>query len=372
MILDLYGEVNPVWKKQSAFFGKPWIWNVLHNFGGRTSMSGKLEDMSSNLKDAINSPERGDFSGIGMAMEYFGNNPIVQEFVTSMIWEKQIPDVKEWVSSYVTNRYGKKNEFALKAWDGMLKTVYNSHKQTGTFLCERPGFYNPKLTYRTSPIPDYDTKILGESLKNLLNCSEEFKHLKTYQFDVVNLTRQFISPLAYYWILDLENAYKKKDINEFLKLKSMYLNLIKDFDVLLSTKKEYLLGDWVESAKKWGDNKQEKNLYEWNARNLITLWGEKCTEGQFDDLNNYAYKQWAGMFTDYHLVRWNKFFDEVESAMRRNENWDRAAFLESSCNWEKSWSYNKNTFPTIPKGDPIKVSKQIFDKYVPYTLNHSK
>jgi alpha-N-acetylglucosaminidase len=207
----------------------------------------------------------------------------------------------------------------------MLKTVYNSHKQTGTFLCERPGFYNRKLTYRTSPIPDYDTKILGDALKDLLNCSNDFRNLDTYQFDVVNLTRQFISPLAYYWILDLENAYKKKDVNEFRKLKSMYINLIKDFDVLLSTKKEYLLGGWVESAKKWGDNKQEKNLYEWNARNLITLWGEKCTEGQFDDLNTYAYKQWAGMFTDYHLVRWSKFFDQVETAMQKNENWDRAA-----------------------------------------------
>ena len=209
-------------------------------------------------------------------------------------------------------------------------------------------------------------------MNNLLNCSDDFRNLDTYQFDVVNLTRQYISPLAYYWILDLESAYKRKDINEFLKLKSLYLNLIKDFDVLLSTKKEYLLGVWLEDAKKWGDNKQEKNLYEWNARNLITLWGEKCTEGQFDDLNTYAYKQWAGMITDYHLVRWSKFFDQVETAMKKNENWDRAAFLESSCTWEKDWSHNTNTFPTVTKGDPIKISKQIFNKYLPYILNHNK
>lgn len=372
MILDLYGELHPVWKKQSAFFGKPWIWNVLHNYGGRTSMSGKFQDMASNLKDAMNSPGKGNFSGIGMAMEYFGNNPVVEEFVMGMSWGKEVPDVKHWLDTYVRNRYGKKNEFAFKAWDGMLATVYNSHKQTGTFLCERPGFYNPKMTYRTSPIPDYDNNILGDALKNLLNCSDAFRNLDTYQFDVVNLTRQFISPLAYYWILDLENAYKKKDVKEFLKMKSMYINLIKDFDVLLSTKKEYLLGGWVESAKKWGDNKAEKDLYEWNARNLITLWGEKCTEGQFDDLNNYAYKQWAGMFTDYHLVRWNKFFDEVEAAMRKNQNWDRAAFLEYFCTWEKNWSHNKNIFPAIPKGDPIKVSAQIFNKYLPYIRSHCK
>ncbi|HVT86828.1 MAG TPA: alpha-N-acetylglucosaminidase [Chitinophagaceae bacterium] len=370
IMLDLYGEVHPVWKKQAAFYGKPWIWNVLQNFGGRTSMSGRLQDMATNLKDVFNSSEKGNFSGIGMAMEYFGNDPVVQEFVMSMVWEKEIPDVNQWLDNYVINRYGKKNEFALKAWQEILSTCYNSNKQTGTFLCERPGFYNPKLAYRTSPIPDYDPKILGDALDNLLKCSDEFKNLDTYQFDVVNLTRQFISPLAYYWILDLQDAYQKKDLNQFLKVKVLFINLIKDFDVLLATRKEYLLGRWVESAKKWGETKEEKDLYEFNARNLITLWGEKCTEGQYDDLNNYAYKQWAGMFTNYHLVRWNKFFEEVETALRKKENWDRNSFLESSCAWEKNWSHNnKNTFYTKPVGNPVEVSKRIFKKYLPLLIN---
>jgi alpha-N-acetylglucosaminidase len=364
MILDLYGELHPVWKKQAAFQGKPWIWNVLHNYGGRTSLSGRLQDIATNLKEVINSPAKGKFSGIGMAMEYFGNNPVIEEFVMSKVWEKEIKPVPEWLNRYATERYGKKNESAMKAWEGMLNTVYNSHKQTGTFLCERPGFYNPKLTYRTSPIPDYDPKILGKALENLLNCADEFKQLDTYQFDVVNLTRQFISPLAYYWILDLEKAYQKKDMIAFLQLKTQFTDLIRDFDVLLATRKEYLLGNWLEAAKKWGATPEEKELYEWNARNIITLWGEKCTEGQFDDLNTYAYKQWSGMFTDYHLVRWNKFFSEVETAMRKNENWDRTQFLESSCTWEKNWSRKRNLFPATPQGDPVTVARKIFTKYL--------
>jgi len=372
IILDLWGEAHPVWDKQSAFYGKPWIWNVLQNFGGRTSLSGRLQDMSKNLKDVLDSPDKGNFSGIGMAMEYFGNDPVVQEFVMNMIWEKDVPDVKQWIGKYVADRYGKKNEFAGNAWEVMLGTVYNSNKQTGTFLCERPGFYDPKLAYRTSPIPDYDPKVLGNALDNLLKCSDEFKNLDTYQFDVVNLTRQFISPLAYYWILDLQDAYQKRDLDKFVKVKTQFINLIKDFDVLLSTRREYLLGRWVEDAKKWGETNEEKNRYEWNARNIITLWGEKCTEGQFDDLNNYAYKQWAGMFTDYHLVRWNKFFDEVETAIRNNENWDRTRFLESSCEWEKSWSYHKNIFPSKPQGDPIEVSKKMYEKYMLFIVKYSK
>lgn len=372
VILDLWGEAHPVWKTKSSFYGKPWIWNVLHNFGGRTSMSGKLSDMSGNLKEVINSPENGSFSGIGMAMEYFGNNPVIEEFVMGMVWEKDVPDVKEWLHEYTRNRYGKQNDFATKAWEGMLETVYNSHKQTGTFLCERPGFYNPKLSYRTSPIPDYDTNILGTALENLLNCSDQFKGQDTYQFDVVNLTRQYISPLAYYWIIELQDAYEKRDKDRFLKLKGQFIKLINDYEVLLSTRREYLLGNWVEAAKKWGDTKEEKDLYEWNAKNIITLWGEKCTEGQFDDLNTYAYKQWAGMFTDYHLVRWNKFFEEVENALNKNEKWDRAPFLESSCQWEKNWSSDKKLFSTVPQGDAVEISRAMYKEYSPHLRSKGK
>jgi len=347
IILDLYGELHPTWKKKSSFYGKPWIWNVLQNFGGRTSMSGKITDMADGLDEALNSPEKGNLSGIGMAMEYFGNNPLVQEYVMSRVWSDGGGNVQDWLSSYVENRYGAKNENADKAWQEMLNTVYNSHKQTGTFLCERPGFYNPKMAYRTSPVPDYDQKVLAQALRDLLKCSDEFGNLETYQFDLVNLTRQVISPLAYSWILELEQAYKTKDLDTFLKIKKQYLSLIEDFDVLLASRKEYLLGTWIEDAKSWGETEQEKALYEWNARNLITLWGEECTEGQFDDLNNYAYKQWAGMFTDYHLVRWTRFFDEVETAMKANKKWDRSSFLESSCEWEKNWSHQQNLFPTV-------------------------
>jgi len=372
VILDLYGELHPTWNKKSAFYGKPWIWNVLYNFGGRTSMNGNLSDMSLNLQEANNSTKKGNLSGIGMVMEYFGNNPVVEEFVMDMVWNKGMVNVDNWISDYSTNRYGRKNKFAQKAWEEMLKTVYNSHRQTGTFLCERPGFYDKKMTYRTSLIPDYDIDTLNMALKNLLNCSNELKTIDAYQFDVVNLTRQCLSPLAYYWILDLQNAYDKKDIDKFLKLKEKYLTLIRDFDRLLSTRKEFLLGKWTEEAKRWGESDDEKALYEFNARNLITLWGEKCTENQYDDLNTYAYNQWAGMFSDYHLVRWTKFLEEVETALRNGKTWNRDSFLESSCQWEKSWSHNRNPFPSITSGDPVEISRTVWEKYAPFLSNVNK
>ena len=34
LILDLYSEMKPVWNVTMSYFGKPFIWNTLHNFGG--------------------------------------------------------------------------------------------------------------------------------------------------------------------------------------------------------------------------------------------------------------------------------------------------------------------------------------------------
>ena len=37
--------------------------------------------------------------------------------------------------------------------------------------------------------------------------------------------------------------------------------------------KNFLLGPWLESAKALATNDGEKKIYEFNARNQITLWG---------------------------------------------------------------------------------------------------
>lgn len=68
------------------------------------------------------------------------------------------------------------------------------------------------------------------------------------------------------------------------------------------------------------------------------MWGEKCTDYQYDDSNKYAYNQLAGMLPDYHLVRWNRFFKMTEDALRNNIEFERAPFLEASCEWGKEWS----------------------------------
>src|SRR5205807_10180707 len=42
ILLDLAGDIKEIWRLQPAFRKKPYIWNLLHNFGGRTRLQGDL------------------------------------------------------------------------------------------------------------------------------------------------------------------------------------------------------------------------------------------------------------------------------------------------------------------------------------------
>ena len=51
------------------------------------------------------------------------------------------------------------------------------------------------------------------------------------------------------------------------------LDLLGDLDMVLGSDDHFLLGTWLESAKALATNDAERKLYEYNARNQITLWG---------------------------------------------------------------------------------------------------
>jgi alpha-N-acetylglucosaminidase len=55
-----------------------------------------------------------------------------------------------------------------------------------------------------------------------------------------------------------------------------------------------LLRRWIEMARAWGQTAEEKNLMEFNARNLVTLWGPR------GEIADYASKQWSGLIADYY------------------------------------------------------------------------
>ena len=363
VVLDLWGDRHPVWQARQAFYGKPWVWNVLYNFGGKISVNGDLPSIARNLDSALSSPAHGRLSGIGMMMEGLGVNPIVPDFVQDQVWRDRVPPIDNWTRDYIARRYGAPNVSAWSAWQLLLATAFRSPAQTGNFLAERPQFYTRGTAYRSEPVPPYDNRVLVDALDSLLAAAPAIGANDNYRYDVVNLTRQVLGQLAIPLVTRVQEAYTSGDRAALTAAEGRVTGLLGDLDTLVGTREEFLLGRWISDARRWGRTDAERRLYEYNARNIITLWGEKCTEGQNDDLNLYAFKEWAGMYSSYFLPRWKEFFARLDRSLATGVPFDRAPFATDMCAWEQAWSRGDSSFPTIPQGDAVATAVRLRAKY---------
>jgi len=362
IVLDLFGDQHPIWDKFQAFYGKPWIWNVVHNFGGKTSLNGDLPTMAANLA-AIRSPARGRFAGIGMMMEGFGGDPVVQEFIMDMVWRPDVPPLGPWIRDFARRRYGSEDPAIAEVWDTLLDTVYKTPVQSGSLIRDRPGLYDPERAYRSVPTVPYDQRALAGACLKFLSLAGRLGSLDTYRLDAVNLTRQVLSNLSNSFVKDVDSAYRSGDLAGLRAAGRRLLEMIEDLDALLATREEFLLGRWIADAKRWAADEAENRLLEWNARNLVTLWGTKCTEGMFDDLNGYAQKQWSGLFSGYDLPRWNAFLGTLEACLRSGRPFERAGYVREMCAWEQAWSRGREIYPAAPSGDPLALAAALLKKY---------
>jgi len=173
------------------------------------------------------------------------------------------------------------------------------------------------------------------------------------------VTRQVLANYALPLQQKMASACQNKDKDHFKQYSTEFLQLMDDMDALLSTRKDFLLGKWINDARANGISEQEKNLYEFNARDIVTLWGDKESE-----LREYSNRQWAGLIKGYYKQRWELFFRQMNKAMDTGTEFDAAKFDKQVKDWEWQWvNSHDNAYTDVVKGDAVEVSKRLFSKY---------
>jgi len=356
IVLDLWSEVQPIWDKTEAYYGKQWIWCMLHNFGGKINMFGDMDKISITPSATFHDPKAGNMIGIGIVPEGIEQNPAIYALMLDHVWRDQVIDADDWVKDYVLRRYRKKDINVEKAWNILHYTVYTADGGHESIVTGRPTF--KKSTDWTDTEMPYKLIDLVPAWDHLIKASPNFKDVDGFQYDLVDLSRQIMADYASILQQDIAVAYQNKNIKTFQLKSNQFLELIKDMDKLLATRKDFLLGKWLNDAKRWGTNDAEKALYEKNARNLITLWGDKDAS-----LHEYANKQWSGLLSGFYLPRWQQFFKEVTTKMSHNQKFNENTFNEKIKVWEWNWVNAKELYSETPKGDPVAVSKTMYQKY---------
>ncbi|WP_026997693.1 alpha-N-acetylglucosaminidase [Flectobacillus major] len=359
LLLDLASEIEPVWKRTQAYYGKPWVWNMLHNFGGNVNLFGRIEGVANGPIDALDNPNKGNLKGIGLTMEAIEQNPVLYELTMRHVWESQPLDLDKWLDGYILNRYTKLTPKTQEVWQILKKTAYNGKEirdGAESILTGRPTFDSAAKWTRTKL--NYPPKELLPAWKLMVESTADCGKSDGFQYDLVDIARQVLAnyalPLQKKWVV----AYKNKDQAAFEKYSQEYLVLMDDLDQLLATRKDFLLGKWIADARRNGTTPAEKALYEQNARDLITLWGDENSP-----LHEYSNRQWSGLMSDFYKPRWQQFFAKVKTALTKGEEVNTEAFEKEISRWEWQWVTTQKSFPTQPTGNANLVAKALYDKY---------
>jgi alpha-N-acetylglucosaminidase len=359
IILDLWSEKNPVWSKTKAYYGKPWIWCMLHNFGANNSLYGQMDRVAEDPAQTLHRPDAGRLSGIGLTPEGIEQNPVIYEMMLENVWQDHPIDVGSWLNQYTRRRYGKNSADAQAAWEILRRTAYKDSLTSGgaeSILQARPTF--TKNARCISTAFTYRPVELLTAWDRMVQAIGDLGESDGFQYDLVDLTRQVMANYANELQQAFANAYNKKDTSGFKSYRDKFLVLMEDMDALLGTRRDFLLGKWLEDAKKWGTNKTEKALYERNARDLVTLWG-----GENSTLHEYACKQWSGLIKGFYIPRWKQFFDEAGTAMSAGKPFDQNKFETEIAVWEWKWVNGSELYADQPKGISTLMVRKIHEKY---------
>jgi alpha-N-acetylglucosaminidase len=359
--LELQGEAwsSTGWYKHDSWYGKPWVWSVLSNFGDKVEMFGGLTQITENFEKVLSSPEKGNLSGLGLMNEGLGYNPVVYDFVTDMVWETGVPDLDTWKEQYLKSRYGIINEDIINSWEYIFNYFYTkSHHFQGNKIISRP-YLVEKDIWPSEP------SVLGA--ESLIGIEDKLKNIDTYQYDIVNLFRDIFGQYAGHLLFEVTSNYENKDIEKFNESVKEFNDLSEELEQLIATREEFLFGKWIADSRERATNAEEELLYEWNAKAIITNWGGEYARG----LNSYAKKDWAGLYSSYHLRRWNKLFDLMKSEIAGGEKLDMDRFNKDITVWEDNWNnLREENISSVPTGNSIVLAKELWGKYGNKILNH--
>ena len=348
VLLDYFCEKTEVWRTTEGFYGQPFIWCYLGNFGGNTMLVGNINELEKKLDAALK--EAGpNMTGIGSTLESFDVSPQIYEYLFDRAWESK-PDVHQWIDDWSYLRAA--SHIYKNDWQLLNDSVYKdwSFYGLGTQLVARPSLEGHG-TYYTKPYYSYSNDTLKEicmafvtkfqSRDNVHYFGPPWTWKDTYLYDLVNLFSQWMGN----HFMDIRNdftmAYKSRDIKEMERQVEIANQLFADVDTLLNTHPAFMLGPWIEAARDWGTTDEEKDYYERQARTILTIWGGPV-------LNNYANRMWGGLVGDYYAKRWNLFFEAVIQAVKEGKEFDEKAFGEELSKFEHAWTESHTKYPVEP------------------------
>ena len=317
---NIYADNAAKWRT-TYYNGRPYIYCMLHNFGGRSGMHGRLQTTMDGYFEAL--AKNNNCQGIGATPEGTETNPVLYDMLFELPWMdvNNRPTADEWLKDYAYSRYGVENDIALEALKNLKKSVWNCRvNQQGTseaVILARPNWTVKSVSsWSTSAIywDTQDVRLAADQLCSIEELVTTADGKTNYDYDFIDVVRQAMVDYAAELLPLINSARNSGDTAEYERLYKLYLQLMLDLDEMLSYDENFKLERWTSLARNIADEvdgttENDRNWLEWNARTQITVWSKGNT-----DLHDYSNRCWAGLIKDFHYKRWKQFFENNGNA----------------------------------------------------------
>ena len=323
-ILDYYTEHTPIWTVTEKFYGQPYIFCYLGNFGGNTRLAGPFRKMSERITDAL---ENGNAGGIGCTLEGFGINRWMFEYTLSRAWDTGVSD-DDYLQS-LDRRHHSPDGF----WKNMADSIYlRGSFSEGPLICDRP-CPEKWSSWRVINSTPYKPEVLERAFHTLV---EHGGNSRIYRADIAEIGCQVLGNR----FLALRDRFTEEcrsgSVEKATETASEMRDILSRADALASTHPEMRLDKWLSSAERFGESPEERAYYRHNALHLITTWGYS------ERLNDYANRLWGGLVKEYYAPRWELFFERMLSAAAEKRPFDQKAFNQ------ECWELEQRLLEEIP------------------------
>ncbi len=316
IIIDLFSESAPQWQRTDSYFGKPWLWCQLHNFGGSMGLYGQIENVTINPIEAL--ANSSSLVGFGLTMEGQEGNEIMYDLLLDQAWSASPINTETYFHNWITRRYsgtGAAPREAYQAWDMMRTTIYNNTNSSITGVTKSVFELSPNISnmlhFQSSTGPHstiiaYPPTTLTSAWNMLFDASKINPSLwdnPAYQYDMTDITRQVFSNsfIDVYTSLIVEYSSSTPSNASLTSIGTNMTSLLHTLDSVLSTNLAFSLSTYILAARGSSQNSSLQSFYERDLRDQITLWGPN------GEITDYASKSWGGLVSGYYVPRWEIF-----------------------------------------------------------------
>jgi alpha-N-acetylglucosaminidase len=374
-------DVSGIWRYfgNYSFFGAPFIWTTLHDFGGNDGLKGDFGLLSGMPGDAL--AAGASIIGTGTTMEGINQNPAYYEYTYDTGWHETAQPLEGWFKGYAGRRYGiVENADAEAAWEILRTTVYN-YAGCGSFGGYHDGTGVEWKVWGAPPTCGLPTPSNVSKAWALLVKTGEAVDPTAYQtlnYDIVNTGREVRAQLITVFEASLTAAVKAVDRPSAMKVGATLLAAYSDLDELVGCDSSFLIGTWIADAKKWANaSDAPARFYEWQAKSQVATWWPVApsdvaewtanyTKGP--PLDGYANKHWNGLIRDFYRERVQCYVDQIAvdlpaKSTLNTPNLTKCA-VEAEMAFTQSTATKYSETPTSSK--TLALSQALLKKYASY------